>query len=289
MLFLAGSAGCCAIAHRLGPTDDSEIAARELARLGLDAMHRGQLPEAKARFVRALDKSPKNPQARHHLAQLLWQTGDREQAILEMDSAVLHSGGDPDWTVELGRMLLEQNDPDGALRCAQVALQTSSRHTQAWQLRGDVLSRNHDLEGAKQAYHQSLTGNPTDPETLMNLAEIYRLEGKALRALAILQRLEQNSRHSAPLPGDLYYRQALAMQALGRYDAACEMFAKARPDMPQNPELLLLLSECQFNAGRLDEARDTLAATRQLLPGDPRVQRLAESLHAVGPAIASSQ
>ncbi len=289
IVFLSVSAGGCAIAHRLGPTDESEIAARELARLGLDALHRGQFVEAKARFTHALSKSPKNPQARHHLAQLLWRTDHREQAIEEMDSAVLHSGGDPDWTVELGKMLFEQQDFDGALRCADVALQTAPYHADAWQLRGNVLSQSHDLEAAKQAYHRSLTANPAAVDTLMSLAEIYRLEGKPLRALATLQRVEESSRSTDQLPAELYFRQALAMQALGRYDAACEKFVKARPGMPENAELLLQLSECQWNAGRLDDARATCAATEQLLPDDPRVRRLADALHAAGPAIASYQ
>jgi Flp pilus assembly protein TadD len=278
----------CAIARRFGPTDESEIAARELARLGLDALSRGQLAEAEARFTHALSKSPKNVQARHHLAQLLWQQGQRDRAVEEMDAAVQGSGGDPDWTVDLGQMLYQQNDMDGALRCADAALQAAPQHAGAWKLRGDLLSQRHDLTGAKQAYHRSLARDPAAADALTSLAEIYRLEGKPLRALATLQRLEEITHATGGPSSDLFYRQALAMQALGRYDAACERFAKALPGMPDNAELLLQLSECQWQAGRIDEARQTLVATQRLLPHDPRVRRLADALNGAGPAIAVS-
>ena len=291
IVLLSVSAGCCAIADRLGPTDESEIAVHELPRLGLDALHRGQFSEAQARFTHVLHKSPKNPQARHHLAQLLWRTDEREQAIEEMDAAVLHSGGDPDWTAELGRMLLEQGDVDAALRCADVALQTAPHHADAWRLRGDVLSRNNDLDGAKQAYHRSLTsstGDAADAETLMNLAEIYRLEGKPLRARHVTaigrkQPFDGSAASRAVFSPGTGHASARALRR------SLRDVRQARPGMPENAELLLLLSECQWNAGLLNEARETLAATARLLPQDPRVRRLADALHAAGPAIAAYQ
>ncbi len=218
-------AGCCSIACRLGPTNENEIAARELARLGLDSMHHGNLTEAKARFMHALEKSPKNPQARHHLARLLWQQGDMDGAIEAMDTAILHSGGDPEWTVELGRMLLAQGDHQAALRCSDVALQSAPDLPTAWQLRGDVSAQTNKLDSARQAYHRSLTEASSSSDTLIKLSEIYSLQGKPLRALATLQRLEESIPATEQPPIDLRYRQALAQQALGRFDDACETFA----------------------------------------------------------------
>ena len=63
----------------------------------------GQWLEAEQRFALALDACPGDPTPRHHYAQALWQRGEVVRAIEEMDTAVLLSGGDPLWTVELGQ------------------------------------------------------------------------------------------------------------------------------------------------------------------------------------------
>lgn len=285
------AAGCCAIS-RLGPTDENEVAARELARLGLEALHRGECGEAKARFTHALDKCPHNPQARHHLAELLWQQGDNQRAIQEMDLAVCHSGGDPEWTVSLGRMLLAQDARPAALECADQALRAAPELASAWLLRGDVMRAQDQPHEAQRAYHRSLSTpsvpQPVMTQSMLHLAELYRLEGRPLRALSTLQRLEESLASPDHPPAQLPYEQAIALHALGRYDAAVERFRQARQRLGDDTELLLMLADCQFRTGQYEDARTTSRRLTELAPADPRVSALQANLKTAGDQIAGT-
>jgi tetratricopeptide (TPR) repeat protein len=283
--------GCCALS-RLGPTDENEIAARELARLGLNAVHRGELVEASARFVHALKKCPDNPQARHHLAELLWKQGDRERAIQEMDLAVRKAGGDPEWTVTLGRMLLSERSSAAALECADRALRTSPDLASAWLLRGDVMRAQDRPDEAKLAYHRGLsTRSPTPSlvtDSVLHLSELYRLEGKPLRALATLERLEQSLASPDDAPTGMRYEQAIALHALGRHHHAIEKFEQARRGLGDDLELLLMLADCQYQSGQYDAAQETTLRLATIAPTDSRVSALQANLRNVGHRIAGT-
>lgn len=112
--------GCCCGLRKRGPFDRDVVAA-ELSRLGLDAMHRNSLSEAYDRFVEAVDTCPDDTESRYHLAKVLWKQGRREEAIEKMDLAIRSAGGDASWVVELGQMLLAEQEHAGALECAQRA------------------------------------------------------------------------------------------------------------------------------------------------------------------------
>jgi thioredoxin-like negative regulator of GroEL len=122
----------------------------------------------------------------------------------------------------------------------------------------------------------------------LQLAELYRLEGRPLRALATLGRLEASLTSPDQQPPQLRYQQAIALHALGRFDAAVERFQQARQRLGDDAELLLMLADCQFRSGHPHDARATFERLAELVPDDPRVGALQAQLKTAGHQIAGT-
>lgn len=266
--------GCRCGLKRRGPFDNDAVAARELSRLGLDAMHRDRLTEAHARFAKAVETCPDDVDCRFHLARVLWKQDQPEQAIEEMDAAIRACGGKPEWTVELGQMLLAQEEYPQALECAERALESCGELPGAWRLQGDVYQRTNRPNEALQAFHRALASGDRSAVVMSQIASIYRLQGRPRRALSTLQRLEDElPEHEHP--DRLAMWQGVALQALGRHDDAVERFVSARGKLGDDAELLVLLAESQVATGQLDGARETIQVATAVQPDHSRIIQLA--------------
>ena len=287
--------GCCALAWRC-PSGKKVIAAREQGRLGMDALARGQLKEAELRLQLALKECPNDDQLRRDHAQVLWQLGRFDEARQAMASVVGSTtglGGVPNgesaWLVEYGRMLLQGGDLNSALATADKALGLDPQLSTAWKLRGDLMRLTNDLDQAVGNYHRALSVGGDDPSTLMDLADVYRLQNRPRRALATLQRLGE-SVGPEQRPPRLAGMQAAALQALGRHEDAIEHFYVAVDLDQANPELLYLMALSQSQAGYRESAAETARKASELAPNDHRVQSLIASLNRVptGPSLIGS-
>lgn len=270
---LVATAGCCCGLKRRAPFDKDVVAARELARRGQDALLRDSLPEAHGYFARALKTCPDDTDARFHLAKVLWQQGQAEQAIEEMDAAVRGSGGDPVWRVELGKMLLAQEEHEGALESAARALERSPELAAAWRLQAGALQATGQSEPALQAYHRALSCGDQSAFVLMQIAELYRDQGRPRRALSTLQRLEDEL-PAEEHPQQLAFLQGLACSALDRHEDAVDHLTVARQQLGDQPKILFHLAAAQFSAGQPKQARETARLVRpsEQLSGEHRAQ-----------------
>jgi tetratricopeptide (TPR) repeat protein len=249
-------------------SNNDAVAAREMTRLGQSAMDSSRWREAETRFTHALELSPDDVTARRHYAHTLWELGQRSDAIEHLTAAAEKSGGDPNWTVELGIMLLAENQLNAAMNSADQALQVDDRYAAAWILRADVLQRQGLYEEALNHYHRARSLGATDPRVLSNIASIYQRQGRPHRVLTTLQRL-QNQIGTAEMDADTLQRMGLALSGVGRYDEAVEILALAHRRKPNDRGLLVELADCQYRAGQLDSARSSAAeAVRMGLPNE---------------------
>ncbi len=247
--------GCrCGLRHR-GPFDNDVVAARELNRLGIEAVHRQSLPEAHARFAAALKTNPNDVESRYQLSRVLWRQGHTDRAIEEMDEAIRQSGSNPAWTVELGQMLLSQSEFAGGLECSNRALAGCCDLPAAWRLQAEVFQATGRMDEALQAYHQALATGDDSVAVLSQIATIYRRQGRSRRALSTLQRMEDQvpvDKH----PPELGFWQGLALQELGRHEDAIELFADSQHRMGDDPNLLASMA-----ASRAKLGLDTMTAS----------------------------
>lgn len=261
--------GCRSLSLR-APSDEKVIAAREMTRLGQDALMDGRLKEAEIRFTSALESCPNDIAARRHYARTLWQKGEFDQAIAEMTAATDQPCENPTWTVELGRMLFDRQQLAGAMECATRALVGDPKLPAAWKLRGDVFQQHAQLQSALEAYYKALSCGSNDSQVRLAIAEVHQKRGRPDRALSTLQRImDSYDPGNEPPEVAVYYGVALA--ALNRHEDAIVALADARVGQPENPQLSLQLAKSYLALAQPEQARAEIMTALQTHPNEPEL------------------
>ncbi|MEP5765452.1 MAG: HEAT repeat domain-containing protein [Halieaceae bacterium] len=161
---------------------------------------------------------------------------------------------------------------------------------------------------AEQAYRNALAMNSQLLAAYLNLADLYRLQNREAEARQVLLQA------TAALPGqgvswhslglletragnreqaleyllqaaDLEtsgvrhrYVYAIALHDAGQPEAAIKVLQALLRDTPENPDILVALVTYCESVGRREDARHYVAKLKALLPEDPGIQQLYESL-----------
>lgn len=272
----SSSLGCRAIG-RYGESRQS-IAARRLSRQGLEAMHAGQWEVAEGLFTSALDLTAADDRAHWGLAESFWQRGERQAALNHMEQAVRLSAADPKLMRRLGKMYLELDRLEDAERQSLDALQADRYSAEIWGLRGDCLVRSGDFDAALAAYHQALALQPDYPEVQLQIAELYRTQGRYDRLLATIDRLQETFGADGSCPCRAHLLRGIALQQLHRPNDAQRCFQDAIRTDPDNPEPHLYLAALLLEIGNSDAALEPLERAIALSPQSPQVIALASRI-----------
>jgi len=272
---LLGGGGCRAI-RRDGESRQS-IAAKRLARQGLEAMHRERWDDAEDLFAGAIDLNAGDERAHWGLAESLWRRGEREQAIEHLRTAVRLSGSHPELVVRLGRMYWEAGEFAAAEKYCDEALVVGPEWSAAWALHGDCLARRGKTQEALAAYHRALALQPDYPEVQIQAAELYRQQGRYDRLLATLDRV-RDELPSEACPSRVPLLRGIAMRQLNRPHEAASCFAEALRRAPEDPNVHLEIAALSLRGGELEKAREALVRAEQLHPGAEPTQELVEQL-----------
>jgi tetratricopeptide (TPR) repeat protein len=241
-------------------------ACRKLSCDAVAAMERGQPEEARQLLSKAVEASPGDIDARRQLAEVLWQTGARQEAAAHMQVAVRLDPRHAPTVVRCGEMMLALNLADRALAFAEEAIVLDPTLAGGWALRGRVFRQRGDAERALADLQQSLRYNPNAADLLQETAEIQFKLGRPQRCLATLEHLlettpaAEQSRESLWLTG-------LAFAAVDRREEAVASLAAASQRGAPSPELLYQLAQAQRAAGR---PADAAASVRQALAANSR-------------------
>jgi len=144
----------------------------------------------------------------------------------------------------------------------------NSRLAPAWALRGRVMRALGELDRALADLHRALDYAPSDRQTLLDVAELYRQRDQPQRALATLQHL-LDVYPPGEEPTNVLYLEGLAYKALGRHQDAVESLLAARLRTEPSVDLLFHLGEAELLAGRAAAADRTVRAA---LATDPQHQ-----------------
>jgi tetratricopeptide (TPR) repeat protein len=250
-------AGCASLHKK--KIDAGLVSARQMSLRGLDAKRRGNLQEAESLFNRAIEDCPMDERIRYHYAETLWQAGEHERAVAQMEEAVQLSGGNVDLVVRLGEMYLARGDLRQAAIQAGKAIESNRQLAAAWALRGEVLRQMGRQEESLASFHRALSYQPRYPQVQLATAEIYRHQGRPGRALATLGALA-DSYPPEEIPPQVLFLQGLALKELRRYEAASEALTAAARQGPPSPELLYHRADCQWLAGDPANAQLTVQA-----------------------------
>jgi tetratricopeptide (TPR) repeat protein len=174
-------------------------------------------------------------------------------------------------------MSLELGRTDDAGKFAEQAIAVNPRLSNAWTLRGQVAQiqslafaapdpRSQRLiEESLADLNRAMEYQHDDKRTLLLLAELYRQQGRADRALGTLETL-RDCYTPGEEPQQILVLEGLAFAALRRFDDAADVYGIALSRDPQSLELHDRLAESQLLGGR---PRDAAATVFQALALDP--------------------
>ena len=265
ILLLGMVVGGCVSLRKKGPVDQQVVAGRQLAQRGMEAIERDRWDQAEDLLRRSVEICPVDERARQHYAEALWHRGASREAISQMTEAVRLSGGDGAMIVRLGELYLASGDLVSAERRSGQAIRANPELASAWALRGDVLRLRGNDQDALASYHQSLCFQGSDGRVQLEVAEIYRRQGRPGRALSTLQSLAEEYSPGQE-PQRMLLLQGLALKALGRYQDSADTLAAACQRARPTAELLYHLGEAELLAGRPARARLAAAQALELVP-----------------------
>ncbi len=269
-----------------GSSNEQLLASRRMSLQGTDALQRGHWEEAEALFANAVKRCAVDERAHAGYAEALWQRGAFEPAIREMEKAAQLAEGNQQLLVRLGEMRFARGDKDGAVNCAQRALDRDRECFAAWALHAQCLRAQGKLEDALNSYHRALRGQAHSPEVQLAVAEIYCDTNRPQRALSTLATLADGY-GPGNTPARVFQLQGIVQTQLKRYDDAVQSLVAAAERAP-SVEVLKQLSVAQQLAGDTLGARKTVAEALRLAPNDDSLRQQLAQLESGTPRMAST-
>lgn len=263
---------------RRPPVGEALAGARQLSLRGAESLQQEKWSDAETYFSEALKESGMDERAHWGYAETMWKKGDRVLATQHMEEAVRLSGGNPDLTVRLGQMLLEQGRLDEAAKRATSALDTNRRHPGAWALQGDVLVAWQQWDKALAAYHRALIYQPDFPAVQMAVAELYYRTHRPQRALATLDRLgDEHPLERMPVRAQWLRAESLAN--LGRTREAKQTLVYVEQRLGScDTETMLAVAKTRYSMGDVDECQNVLAQMESLGVSHPGIESMRQEI-----------
>jgi predicted CXXCH cytochrome family protein len=173
---------------------------------------------------------------------------------------------------------------------------------------GTLLAVRGDSGGAEAAYRQAIEIDPTYVEASINLADLFRAQARDAEAERTLRAALERSPHSAALhhalglslvrqqrrpealaeldraaslaPADarFAYVYGVALNDMGKRAEALRVLNAALARSPYDRDLLMALVSYQLAAGDTAAARRHATLLRELEPGNPDIERMAQDL-----------
>ncbi len=242
--------------HKKNIVPESLATCRELSQNGITAMELGEWDHARAVLNEAVTTSPSDAEARRHLAEALWQTHARREAVIHMEAAVQLDPRHAPTIVRAGEMLLETGTIDEAAQRAKQAIALDSTLAGGWALRGRVERQRGNAIRALADLQQALRFAPHQTETLLQVAEIQYELGRPQRSLSTLHHL-LDIYPPGEEPQKALWLEGLAYGSMQRHRDAVESLAAASTRDQPPADLLYQLARAEQSAGQTTSAANT--------------------------------
>jgi tetratricopeptide (TPR) repeat protein len=272
----AGATGC-QLFHQHEPVSKPVAQSRQLSDRGFNAMEHGDLTSAQTLLSQAVKVCPTDIEARRQYAEALWNGGQRQLAVEQMQKALKLDPNDPQLAVRWGEMNFALGNLDSARKMADQALDLTPNDARAWALRGRLEETAGQYDQALADFDRSLEFCHDDRQLLLETAELYRRLNRPQRALSTLTNLCETYGPNEE-PQEVLYLKGLAFEALNRYTDAAEAFAVALDHGPASPELFYRLGESQLAVGRQQDADHALQQALSIDPNHAPSRTLREQI-----------
>jgi tetratricopeptide (TPR) repeat protein len=232
--------------------------------------HTGNPAKARALLEQAIARSPLDPFNHGCLADVLWKTGHREEAIEAIRKAVnLGPGYDWGWSA-LRRWAGEMNRPDLVEEAARDLAARRPGEARSWMMLAESLTGPHQLDERLTAVEQAISRSPRTVGTYDLKARILAAAGRTDEALAACKRGAFGTNGDGEIPAQLRMRHSIIRYNSGKREDALAELRQIVQDAPHHFGAWMTLVEWERAS---DDNSKYLSAARQLaslFPQDPR-------------------
>ncbi len=227
-----------------------------------------------------LAKSPNDYASTLHLAQLLEEKGETEEAISNLESCIKRNPNNAEVFLYYGTILRQKGRLNEARKAFEKALEINKFMSKAFYQLGLLEKTKENLEEARELFQKSIQLLPDDAYAHYQLGMTYKDLGKI--DLAIMEVKRATILH----PTDSYGHSRLGQfyQQLNKYDLAIASYSMALSLKPKDAFVLEKLAEVVASKGEHNKAielfQDVLAGQFQQNVGT--MMSLAKSLKVVG-------
>lgn len=222
-----------------------------------------QAAALQAQDILALD--PANRSARHQLARIYYNLGDRDRAETQYLALADRDSADTEALYALARLRLDRKDFTGARGYIERTLSFLPGFNEGWNLLGlCLLALDHPDSGLAAFAKSRRLGNKADPE--YQAAVAYSALERYREALPYYQKLFPKKRGDAPF----LFGYASALERSGEYEEAVGIFRRLLKIDPRHASALNYLGYMFAERGmNLDEAEKLVARALAIEPDNP--------------------
>jgi predicted O-linked N-acetylglucosamine transferase (SPINDLY family) len=148
----------------------------------------GEIAAAEALYLRILALTPEDSDAQFLLGRIAQQRGELVQAVERMQSAIRSNCKEPEFHRSLGAVFLSLGRWSEAADSLEQVLALDPADAVDWNRLGQAYWESGDMEKAQQKFERAYQIAPDTPESLSNIALVYRHLGLIEESLALLRR-----------------------------------------------------------------------------------------------------
>ena len=279
VLISTSQSGCRILQH---PVSRKVAHARWLTNVGIEALNKKQLDQAKGCFTKACDVCPDDQRIRLHLAEAHRQKGEYKQAIAELNKVLSITDTPGEIHRKIGELCLIDGQLQNAQLHADQAIFINRNDPAAWKLHADLQMKKENYGQAITGYNRALSIEPANEmasgvdknKIRYQLAKALSKMGRHQRALTTLESIA-NEYPAQKQPEILMLDLSEVLVKLNLLNKAAEQLQVACRSPNASAKSFIALGKVQQKIGDWSASRLTLLQAQQLFPND---QEIAEQI-----------
>lgn len=253
---------------------DQHVAiSRDLTLKGLESEYLNQADHAEKFFTDAVHSDSKNVEARLKLADLYRKRDATNAAIEQLEACRKYAPKDVAVMVKLGECYADVQKNTSAMQLADEALRAERDSIGAWKLKARLNWQAKRYIDAITDLQRGLRLDPRDQEIRRNMAELYTIVGKPLRALTTLDMVAEEYDDST-VPDQLLIDQALALKKMNRNDEAISRLKIGFERNGFSEDLAEMYVASLMDEGDVGGALQAIQLAGRQFPDSPRLGQL---------------
>lgn len=242
------------------------------------AREQGNPAEANRYIDEALRHRPNDAETRLELAETLWKSGRRNEAIDVATFLYTQHPKDARLAARLATMQWENKQHAEAALTAMATLQLDPESKEAWRIKARMEMEHGQVDAALDSYLQLSQLAPGDFSTTMELASLHLKRGNPDRACPLLRSAMQHAELTAHQRGEIEWQLGLAYAQNQRWSMAIPVLERAINQRSATAEDWCLLGWSRFHGGDLNGAQTELKRALACDPQSVAAQALARNL-----------